>query len=245
MADVTELERLKQVKSYFERYYQFEDAVNVNKQNKEYLKTYIRNQYDVEAEFNYKEKLMKTITPAIIVGLLAGLLLFAVSEWIWWIGLIAFVVVTVVYIVISAGLLKRRLQEAIENQREVNEGITEQMNVLASRDEQLLRQRDDYYRGLKKRVDFMSLDYMDNIDQIEEILVNGEAETCEDAVAVFEQKMIFQEMSSFLSAPAQQETKPLDREAAREKFGDPLEVIRQNRKKRKKDKKSDSIFSSL
>lgn len=245
MADVSELERLKQVKSYFERYYQFEDAVTVNQQNKEYLKTYIRNQYDVEAEFDYKQKLIKSVPTAFIVGLIAGLLLFALAEWTWWIGLIAFVAVTVVYILLSAGLLKKRLQEAIENQREVNEGITEQMNVLASRDEQLLRQRDDYYRGLKKRVDFMSLDYMDNIDQIEEILVNGEAETCEDAVAVFEQKMLLQEMSSFLSAPAQQEVKPLDRAAAKEKFGDPLEVIRQNKKKRKKDKKSDSIFGAF
>ena len=57
--------------------------------------------------------------------------------------------------------------------------------------------------------------------------------------------MIFQEMNSFLAAPAVQEVKPLDREAAKEKFGDPLEVIRQNRKKRKKEKNADSIFSAF
>lgn len=245
MADVNELERLKQVKSYFERYYQFEDAVTVNQQNKEYLKTYIRNQYDVEAEFNYKEKIMKSILPAIIIGLIAGLFLFAISAWVWWIGLIAFGLVTIGYLVLSAFVLKYRLDDAIERQREVNEGITEQISVLESRDEQLIRQRDDYYRGLKKRVDFMSLDYMDNIDQILEIMENGEADTCEDAVAMFEQKMLLQEMNSFLSTPAAQEVKPLDHEAAKEKFGDPLEVIRQNRKKRKKEKNADSIFSAF
>lgn len=245
MAEAAELERLKQVKSYFERYYQFEDAVTVNQQNKEYLKTYIRNQYDVEAEFNYKEKLLKSIRPALIIGVIAGLFLFAISSWIWWIGLITFVLITAGYMVLSAFVLKYRLDDAIQRQREVNEGITEQISVLEGRDEQLIRQRDDYYRGLKKRVDFMSLDYMDNIDQIQEILENGEADTCEDAVAVFEQKMIFQEMNSFLAAPAVQEVKPLDREAAKEKFGDPLEVIRQNRKKRKKEKNADSIFSAF
>lgn len=245
MAEVTELERLKQVKSYFERYYQFEDAVTVNQQNKEYLKTYIRNQYDVEAEFNYKEKLTKSITPALIIGAIAGLFLFAISAWIWWIGLITFVLITTGYMVLSAFVLKYRLDDAIQRQREVNEGITEQISVLESRDEQLIRQRDDYYRGLKKRVDFMSLDYMDNIDQLQEILENGEADTCEDAVAVLEQKMIFQEMNSFLAAPVTPEVKPLDHETAKEKFGDPLEVIRQNRKKRKKENKADSIFSAF
>ena len=80
MAEAAELERLKQVKSYFERYYQFEDAVTVNQQNKEYLKTYIRNQYDVEAEFNYKEKLLKSIRPALIIGVIAGLFLFAIDS---------------------------------------------------------------------------------------------------------------------------------------------------------------------
>ena len=43
MADKKELDRVNQVASLIDRYYQFEDAVDVNKQNIEYLKTYIHD----------------------------------------------------------------------------------------------------------------------------------------------------------------------------------------------------------
>lgn len=242
MAEATELERLRQVKEYFQRYYQFEDAVAVNKQNKEYLKTYIHNDFDVEAEFNMKAKFTRGLGFAAAAGAVLGLLLWLFSG-MWLVGAITFGVVTLGLAIVTAYVLKVRLRDAKVSQREVNEGIKEQIANLDARDELLIRQRDEYYRGLKKRVDFMSLDYMDNIDQIEEILVNGEAETCEDAVAVFEQKMLLQEMSSFLANPAQPEVQPLDPGKAKEMFGDPLEVIRENRKKNKRNKKVDSIFA--
>jgi len=242
MAETTELERLKQVKEYFQRYYQFEDAVAVNQQNKEYLKTYIHNDFDVEDEFNMKQKITRFFGYSAIIGLVVGLLVFAISK-MWLVGAITFGVVTCILIVVSAYILRIRLNDAKNAQREVNEGIKEQIANLEDRDKLLIRQRDDYYRGLQKRVDFMSLDYMDSIDQIEEILVSGEAETCEDAVGVLEQKMLLQEMTSLISNPAQPEVKPLDPTKAKEMFGDPLEVIRENRKKHKKDKKADSIFA--
>lgn len=244
MAEAAELERIKQVKEYFQRYYHFEDAVTVNQQNKEYLSSYIHNQYDVEKEFDFKRKMMMVLGIAAGGGLVLGLLLLLITG-LWLVGLIVFVVIAAALAIVGIMFLRYRLTEAIERQREVNEGIKEQIQGLELRDQQLIRQRDDYYRGLKKRVDWMSLDYMDNIDQIEEILQNGEAETCEEAVEVFEQKLLLQEMTSFLSNPAQPEVKPLDPEQAREMFGDPLEQIRQNRKKRRKEKKADSIFSSL
>ena len=242
MADAKELERIQTVKDYFQRYYQFEDAVAVNQQNKEYLKTYIHNDFAVEDEFNYKSKFTRGLGFAAITGLIAGLLLFLITG-MWLVGAITFGVVTVGLTIITAYVLKIRLKDAKESQREVNEGIKEQIKGLELRDQQLVRQRDDYYRGMQKRMDFMSLDGMDNSDQIEGIRVNGEAETCEDAVAVYEQKMLLQEMNSFLSGGLQPEVKPLDPAKAKEMFGDPLEVIRENRKKRKKDKKADSIFA--
>ncbi|MBR6102922.1 MAG: magnesium transporter [Ruminococcus sp.] len=242
MAEANELERIKQAKDYFQRYYQFDDAVAVNQQNKEYLKTYIHNDYDVEDEFNFKGKFMKTLGVAAAIGLVMGLLLFLITG-MWLVGAIVFGVLTAGLAILAAYVLKIRLNDTKDNQHEVNEGIKEQIAGLELRDQQLIRQRDDYYRGLKKRIDFMSLDYMDNIDQIEEILVNGEADTCEDAVAVFEQKLLLKEMTSFLGNEEQPEVQPLDPAKAKEMFGDPLEVIRENRKKRKKDKKADSIFA--
>lgn len=242
MAASGELERLKQAKEYFERYYEFEDAVKVNAQNKEYLKSYIHNQYDVEKEFDFKAKCLKTLLIALGGGLALSLLIMLIIGFkLWIVGIIVFAVATVALGAAGFMILKYRLSEAIAHQAEVNEGITEQIAVLESRDAQLIRQRDDYYRSLKKRIDFMSMDYMDNIDQIIEIVENGEAETCDEAVAVFEQKLLMQEMTSFLNNSAEEEVIPLDHEKAKEMFGDPLEVIRQNKKK-KKGKKADSIF---
>lgn len=242
MAAAGELERLKQAKEYFERYYEFEDAVKVNAQNKEYLKSYIHNRYDVEKEFDFKAKCMKAAVASVGCGLVLALLILLIIGFDQWlVGLIIFVAVTAGLFAALFMVLRYRLSEACEHQSEVNNGITEQIAVLEARDAQLVRQRDDYYRGLKKRVDFMSLDYMDNIDQIIEIIENNEAETCDEAVAVFEQKLLMKEMSSFLNTP-ESEPVPLDPEKAKEMFGDPLEIIRQNAKKKKKGKKADSIF---
>ena len=45
MANETELEKIDRAAEYFERYFEFEDAVTVSKENKEYLKTYIPVSY--------------------------------------------------------------------------------------------------------------------------------------------------------------------------------------------------------
>ena len=241
MAAVGELDRLKQAKEFFQRYYEFEEAVKVNAQNKEYLKSYIHNQYDVEKEFDFKAKCLRGLAIAAVGALVIALIILLIIGFkMWLVGIIAFVVHTVLLGAASFMVQKYRLSEAIAHQAEVNEGITEQIAVLESRDAQLVKQRDDYYRGLSKRVDFMSLDYMDNIDQIIEIIENDEAETCEDAVAVFEQKLLMKEMTSFLNSSAE-EPSPLDPEKAKKMFGDPLETIKQKRKK-KKGKLADSLF---
>ena len=61
MADKKELDRVNQVASLIDRYYQFEDAVDVNKQNIEYLKTYIHDGDYVEQNFDMKSKFLRDI----------------------------------------------------------------------------------------------------------------------------------------------------------------------------------------
>ncbi|MBR4555732.1 MAG: hypothetical protein IKO27_09100 [Ruminococcus sp.] len=241
MAEMTELERVKQASEFIHRYAQFEDAVTVNQQNKVYLQGYIRNQYDVEKEFDFKHKVIKALGIGAGVGVVLGLIVFGASGS-WIAGLISLGVFALLGAALGFFVQRYRLSEAIENQRDVNNGIKEQIEVLELRDKQLIRQRDDYYRGLQKRIDFMSMDYMDSIDQIVEIIENGEAETCEDAVAVFEQKQLFSQMTSLISAP-EKDAVPLDRNKAKEMFGDPLEQIRETRRKRRKEQKADSLFS--
>ena len=54
MANETELEKIDRAAEYFERYFEFEDAVTVSKENKEYLKTYIHDNDYVVKNFNIK-----------------------------------------------------------------------------------------------------------------------------------------------------------------------------------------------
>ena len=76
MANETELEKIDRAAEYFERYFEFEDAVTVSKENKEYLKTYIHDNDYVVKNFNIKNKIIKSLGISIGIGLAAFLLLW-------------------------------------------------------------------------------------------------------------------------------------------------------------------------
>ena len=63
---------------------------------------------------------------------------------------------------------------------------------------------------------------------LKSVLVSGEAETCEDAVALYEQGLLMQKMTDVM---AKSNRKPLDMDfkKQKEKFGDPLAQIRSQR----------------
>ena len=87
--------------------------------------------------------------------------------------------------------------------------------------------------ALGKRVTFMSLEYMRNIEQIKQFLLDGKAQTCEEAVDLFEESLLYQQMTDIMTksekiAPVQDD---------KERFGDPLKIIKENKKKRRKEKK--------
>ena len=155
-------------------------------------------------------------TKLIIVGIIAGALIF--------IGVGVF----------GIALNKYRLTAAEQKQVEVNEGINEQIIMLDDRIKQVERQRDDYYKALEKRVPFMSLDYMKNVQQIKQFLVDGKADTCEEAVDMFEESMLLQQMTDIMTKSETIEPVKDDKE----RFGDPLKIIKENKKKRKKEKKA-------
>ena len=71
MANETELEKIDRAAEYFERYFEFEDAVTVSKENKEYLKTYIHDNDYVVKNFNIKNKIIKSLGISIGIGLVA------------------------------------------------------------------------------------------------------------------------------------------------------------------------------
>jgi hypothetical protein len=233
MADQKELDRANRVADLIDRYYGFEDAVEVNKQNKEYLKTYIHDSAYVVRLFEKKSKMLRGIGIAAIaaaVAFLIALVIFGFKKII-----IAGAVaggVFIIGIVVSIMIINAKLKAAQEEQLDVNNGIKEQIDLLDKRTKQIEKQRDDYKKGLKSRLDFLSPDYIGNIGTIKEYLQNGEAETCEDAVALLEQNMLMQKMSAAMTKSSR---KPLDMDYDQQKakFGDPLAAIREKRKKKR------------
>ena len=63
------------------------------------------------------------------------------------------------------------------------------------------------------------MDYMNNIGQIKEFMVNGEAETCEEAVELFESNLLMQQMTGIMTASVHDKT--MDIEKNKKRFGDP------------------------
>lgn len=233
MAEMTELERVEQAQVYISRYHEFQDAITINKENCEYLKTYIHDEAYVEKEFNMKSKRMKSIAVSAGVGILVfALLAILLGKDLLIAAAICGAVACILLAVFGICLQNFRFTEAKKHQVEVNEGIGEQLQILKDRDAMLVKQRDDYYKGLEKRITFMSLDYMKNIDQIKSYIESGEAKTCEEAVEILERNMLLSKMTSLTSMV--DEPTPVNHEAAKERLGDPLELIRQNKKKKKK-----------
>lgn len=228
---MTELERMQQTVTYCERYFEFEDAVTVNKENIEYLKTYIHDNNYVVENFNMGHKIRRSLLISGGCAVIMGLMLLGLCGFsLWFIPGIAFVVIFVAMAAFLISLNKFKLTEAEKNQVEVNEGIKEQIDALKSREELLIKQKDEYYKGLQeKQLCAIPLEYMANAAQIKGYLESGEAETIEDAVAIYEQQLLMKEMSNLMT---QQAPAPvLDNKA---RFGDPLEIIKQNKKAKKK-----------
>ncbi len=228
---MTELERMEQTVTYCKRYYEFEDAVSVNKENIEYLKTYLHDNDYVVKNFDMKSKVTRSVIISAGAGLAFGLIVLGICGLsLWFVPLIAFLTVTIAAAVFLISLQKFKLSEAEKNQVEVNEGINEQIEVLKSRESQLVSQKDNYYKGLQeKQLCAIPLEYMANAEQIRDYIKNGEAETIEDALGIFEQQLLMQEMSSLITkndAPT-----PVDN---KERFGDPLEIIKQNKKAKRR-----------
>lgn len=227
---MTELERMDLAESYINRYFEFADGVEVSKENKEYLKIYIKDVAEAEREFDFKGNRNKTMKYVAVGALIFAVLLLivplALQKWILLIvPAIGFALIMVAGFIMSNKYYTQKLIETKEHQKEVNAGITEQIELLEGRIQQIEKQRDDYLTALRKKIDFMELDmdYMSNIGKIKEMLVSGEAETCEEAVEIFEQSLLMQQMTGIMTASVH---KPeMDMEKNRERFGDPTEQI--------------------
>ena len=233
MADQKELDKLNQAEEYFNRYFHLEDSVQVSKENKEYLKTYIHMPEYVSKNFNFKGKVSKAFIASAIAAAIGFVLFFAITGFdvkLIWIPLIIFGLILIGGTIFGFSVNKYKLTAALQHQVEVNNGISEQITILEQRIKEREQQCKDYYKELGKRITFISLDYMKYIPKIREILESGEADTCEDAIAIFEQKLLMEEMTSTLTKPPVTHT----HEENKARFGDPLEQINAKKKKKRK-----------
>ncbi len=224
---MTELEKMDLAECYINRYFEFAEGVEVSKENKEYLKIYIRDVSEAEKEFDFKGKRNKTMVYVLIGAVIFAAILAAAfhSGFLWIVPVVGFALVTAFGYKLANNYYSQKLTEVRNHQIEVNEGITEQIELLEGRIKQLEKQRDDYLAALRKKIDFMELDmdYMTNIGQIKGFLVSGEAETCEEAVEIFEQSLLMQQMTGLMTASVHDTA--MDMEKNKERFGDPTENI--------------------
>lgn len=234
---MTELERITQAETYINRYFEFEDAVKVSYENKDYLKTYIKDISQVVKDFDVRSKSLKYMGLCVLAAVAVFVLfLIILGVKLIVVPIIAAAAVLVLGIAFVIALNRYRLTAAQEHQKEVNEGIKEQLDILDTRIQQIERQRDDYLKALDSKIDFMQadVDYMKNIGKIKEYVQNGSAETCEDAVEMFEQSMLMAQMTNIIH---DSEKKSFTQEENMERFGDPLKIIKENKRNRKKGKK--------
>lgn len=235
---MTELEKVSQAEVFINRYFEFEDAVTINNENKEYLKTYLHDEEYIIKNFNLKQNIVKSMALCGAAALVIFLLFFLfLGVKLIIVPIIAAIAVFILGTVFFVAFHKYRLTAALANQKEVNQGISEQIEILESRNNQLESQRDNYFKALSKKIDFMELDidYMKNISIIKSYIEKGEAQTCEDAVALYEQNMLMQQMTNIISN-SEHKAAPSHEENL-ERFGDPIKMLKEKKKKQKKQKK--------
>lgn len=230
---MTELERIEQADEYFRRYLQKKEAITLNRENQEYLKTYIHEEAYVVGKFDMREKLTKSIGIAVGVGLVLFILLWLLANLI--VGLIVGLIVIVGGSLFFTTALKMQLESAKKEQVEVNEGIKEQIETLEAREPQIIAEKENFAKGLAERVTFISINEMKYLPELKRMIENGEAETCEDAVIALEQKLLFEQFNMIMENKELEKTYTDAENKAR--FGDPLELIKKKKKK--------SVFGNL
>lgn len=223
---MTELERIDQAAEFFRRFEQKEAAITQNRENQEYLKTYIHDEEYVVKNFNITSKIAKGVGISVAAGIILFVLLFIVTGSVL-VGAVLGGFVLVGGSVFFISLQHYRFTAAKQHQVEVNEGITEQIEILKSREPQLIQDKDNFYAGLEKRITFMSPDDRKYIGEIRKMVESGEAETAEDAASMLEQKMLLQQFNNIME---KSEIKVYTDEENKERFGDPLELIKKKRK---------------
>ncbi len=230
---MTELERIEQAEVFFRRYGKKEEAIRQNRENQEYLKTLIHDDIYVRDNYDMKARLSKEISIVAGAALAVFLLVWLVTMFVpgLVVGCFVFLGGTVFFIAFN----RYKLDSRLERQSEINDGIIDEIERLKALEPMIQKQKADFVKGLEKHVPFLAFSDMKYLNDLREFIMSGEADTCEDAAAMLEQKLLLQQFTTIMenkeieSNFAKTAKKSAEEESAG--FENPLESIKPSRKK--------------
>ena len=233
---MTELERLKQAEELFHRFDLKEAAIVRNRENQEYLQTMIHDDIYVQENYDMKSKLTKEmgivgcgmVAIFLIVLIIARNLLVSLGF-----ASFAFIAGAVFFIALN----RYRLDQTMEKQSEINEGIIEEIERLRALEPEIIKLKEDYAKGLETQVPFLSLSDVGYIPELREYIESGEADTCEDAAGILEQKLLLQQLNTIMeNHEIEKAYIRNEQHQEKERFNNPLESIKPSQKKSLKEK---------
>ncbi|MCR5122023.1 MAG: hypothetical protein K6B74_06350 [Ruminococcus sp.] len=250
---MTELERLDHAEELFKRYELKEAKITQNKENQAYLQTLIHDDVYVQELFDMKSRLTRDTGIAGGGALVVFLIVLIISRtFLVSLGIAAFVFIGAMAFFISFNRYK--LDQKMEKQSETNEWIIDEIERLRNLEPEIVKLKEDYVKGLDEEVPFISLSDEKYLTDLREYIETGEADTCEDAAGILEQKLLLQQLNSLM------ENHEIERnyireleEHEKERFNNPLESIKPSTKKSLKErifgkrlkKKKKSYFDEL
>lgn len=192
MSDV-ENRMIEETLTYFKKCEEFDDAIRITKENKEYLKKYVISADKVAVNFEYdkKKKIALGGSGGIALAVMGICLLamgFSVGH------LIASVIVGAVFggagAVASNVLLSKKLDDLVSEQDKINAGITEQIMACDKRVESIKERKKKYLEALEDRnLVVIPVKYMEIADQIIDYVNSGNAESVQDAIEQLEEQV--------------------------------------------------------
>ncbi len=196
MADTEELEKIQQTLDYFNKYYQFDSAIKVVKENKKYLETYILTKNSVESKFDAAGKKKKTMLIALIAAAIGALIVLLVTGFNFTgvnIGIAAAAAV-----ILGGGVffglnfyITSQVNKKWAEQQQVNEGIRAQISDADRRCENLEKQKSGYLSGLEEKgLVVIPTKYLIEAEKIASYVKEGKAETAQQAVEMYEQEQV-------------------------------------------------------
>ena len=198
MSQNTELKKLDETLAYFKRYSEFDDAILLLSQNREYLKTHIRNADYVAGEYCLKErqKLAVSFVTCFAVVVFGIAYAFLGVDKIIIAGIVG-VVSLIALIVAAMELTKSAFKNKLQEQDEINRGLTEVIEMYGSRSKQVEEQKIDYLRTLeRKNMVCIPVKYMKNAEEIAGYVRDGKVDIATEAIAMFEQNQMTKKMES-------------------------------------------------